>query len=197
MLSKAERTRTHILERTAPLFNKKGFEGTSLADLTHSTGLTKGALYGNFHSKEDIAMEAFKYSVARVREMVREKISKEITCKKQLCAMLDFYATYVFNPPVAGGCPLMNTAVEADDNLPVMRGVVVEELTATVMFICNLLKKGVTKGEFKKDINPRALAYTFFCSIEGAVMFARAERSDEPVRIIVKHCKKLLNEISI
>lgn len=43
----------------------------------------------------------------------------------------------------------------------------------------------------------RATWRTHFCAIEGAVMFARAERSEEPVKIIVKHCKKLLNEISI
>lgn len=197
MLSKADRTRARILEKTAPVFNKKGFEGTSLADLTSCTGLTKGALYGNFHNKEDIAMEAFKYSMVRVREMVRKKISKEHTCKKQLSAMLDFYAQYVFNPPVPGGCPLLNTAIEADDNFPSMRRVVVKELMATVMFIYNLLKKGIKQGEFKSDTNARDLAYTFFCAIEGAVMFARAERSEEPVKIIVKHCKKLLNEISI
>jgi TetR/AcrR family transcriptional repressor of nem operon len=197
MLSKAERTRARILEKTAPVFNKKGFEGTSLADLTTSTGMTKGALYGNFHNKEDIAMEAFKYSMARVRDMVGRKISKEITCKKQLSAMLDFYAQYVFNPPVPGGCPLLNTAVEADDNLPAMRRVVVKELMATVMFIYNLLKKGIKHKEFKSDTNARELAYTFFCAIEGALMFARAERSEEPIKIIVKHCKKLLNEISI
>jgi TetR/AcrR family transcriptional repressor of nem operon len=65
------------------------------------------------------------------------------------------------------------------------------------MFIYNLLNKGIKAGEFRKDINPRELAYTIFCSIEGAIMFSRAERSEEPMKIIVKHCKKLLNEISI
>ncbi len=197
MLSKADKTKQFILAKTAPLFNTKGFEGTSMTDLTSSTGLTKGALYGNFHNKEDLAMEAFKYSVRRVKEFVRQRVEHEVTYKRQLRALFDFYAEYVFNPPVAGGCPLMNTAVEADDHLPGLRRVVVKELMSTVMFMYNLLNKGVKAGEFRKDINARELAYTFFCSIEGAVMFARAERSEEPVKIIVKHCKKLLNEISI
>lgn len=197
MLSKSDKTRQYILEKTSPIFNTKGFEGTSLSDLTQSTGLTKGALYGNFHNKEDLAMEAFKYSVRRVKEFVRQRVEQEISYKRQLRALLDFYAEYVFHPPVAGGCPLMNTAVEADDHLSGMRRVVVKELMSTVMFIYNLLNKGVKAGEFKKDINARELAYTFFCAIEGAVMFARAERSEEPVKIIVRHCKKLLNEVSI
>lgn len=68
---------------------------------------------------------------------------------------------------------------------------------STVMFIYNLINKGIKAGEFRKDVNARELAYTIFCSVEGAIMFSRVERSDEPMKIIVKHCKKLLNEISI
>lgn len=197
MLSKSAKTRQYILEKTSPIFNTKGYEGTSLSDLTQSTGLTKGALYGNFHNKEDLAMEAFKYSVARVKEFVRQRVDQEVTYKRQLRAMLDFFAEYVFNPPVPGGCPLLNSAIETDDHFTGMRRVVVKELMSTVMFIYNLLNKGIKAGEFRKDINPRELAYTIFCSVEGAIMFSRAERSEEPMKIIVKHCKKLLNEISI
>lgn len=197
MLTKAEKTKQFILSKTAPVFNSKGFAGTSLTDLTASTGLTKGALYGNFHNKEDLAMEAFKYAVVKVKELIRNRVEKEVTYKRQLRAMLDFFAEYVFHPPVQGGCPMLNAAVEADDHFPGMRRVVVKELMSTVMFIYNLLNKGVKAGEFKKDINARELAYTIFCSVEGAIMFSRAERSEEPMKIIVRHCKKLLNEISI
>ncbi|HEY9048322.1 MAG TPA: TetR/AcrR family transcriptional regulator [Ohtaekwangia sp.] len=195
-MTKAERTRQYIIEKTAPLFNKKGFDGTSLKDLTDSTGLTKGAIYGNFADKEEIALEAFKYSMTKVREMVHLEMEDANTYKKQLIALLEFYARYVFNPPVAGGCPLLNTAVEADDHHLPMRKVVVKELLETIHFITSLLDKGVKAGEFKKGIKTNEIAYTLFCSVEGALMFARAERSDEPMQIIVRHCKNLLNQIS-
>lgn len=197
MLSKSEKTKQFILTKTAPLFNTKGFEGTSMADLTSTTGLTKGALYGNFYNKEDLAMEAFKYAVKKVKDLVKTRVDGETTYKKQLRAMLDFFAEYVFHPPVPGGCPLLNTAVQADDQLPGMRRIVIKELMSTVMFIYNLINKGIKAGEFRKDVNARELAYTIFCSVEGAIMFSRVERSEEPMKIIVKHCKKLLNEISI
>jgi hypothetical protein len=102
----------------------------------------------------------------------------------------------VVDPPIAGGCPLLNTAVEADDHRPDMRPVVVEELISVVNFIASLLRKGVRAGEFTDDIHPRELAYTFFCAIEGAIMFSRVEASAEPMRIIVKHCKNKLDQIS-
>ena len=38
----------YILEKVAPLFNSRGYIGTSLSDLTEATQLSKGAIYGNF-----------------------------------------------------------------------------------------------------------------------------------------------------
>jgi AcrR family transcriptional regulator len=195
-VTKAEKTRQYIIEQTAPLFNRKGFAGTSLSDLTESTGLTKGALYGNFSDKEEIATAAFKHAMTKVREMVQQKLAGARTFKGQLNALFDFYSQYVFDPPVAGGCPLLNAAVETDDDHSTMRRVVVKELMQTVSFIRELLDKGVQHGEFKSTTKSKELAYTFFCAIEGAVMFSRVERSREPMDIIIRHCKKLLDQIS-
>jgi TetR/AcrR family transcriptional regulator, transcriptional repressor for nem operon len=195
-MTKADKTRQHILEKTAPLFNRKGFDGTSLAELTAATGLTKGALYGNFQDKEQMALEAFQYSIAKVREVVKEQLSGALTCKEQLIALLSFYSNYVFSPPIPGGCPLLNAAIEVDDHRTSMRRVVVKELHHTIGFIQNLIRQGIEKNEFRQDIDPAEIAYTFFCSVEGALMFSRAERSREPMDIIVQHCRKILDQIS-
>ena len=59
MPSKAQRTAQFIIEKAAPLFNTRGYAGTSMNDITRATGLTKGAIYGNFDNKEEIAIAAF------------------------------------------------------------------------------------------------------------------------------------------
>jgi AcrR family transcriptional regulator len=195
-VTKADKTRQHIIECTAPLFNQKGFDGTSLADLTEVTGLTKGALYGNFASKDEMALEAFRYSIKRVKAMVRMELEGVSSYKKQLQALLGFYSTYVFNPPIPGGCPLLNTAIDADDHHLSMRRVVAKELVSTIQFISDLIQKGIDAHEFKSTINPAEIAYVIFCSVEGALMFSRVERSREPMDIIVRHCEKIVNQIS-
>jgi TetR/AcrR family transcriptional regulator, transcriptional repressor for nem operon len=185
------------MEKTGAVFNRKGFNGTSLADLTAATGLTKGALYGNFADKEEIAMEAFKYSMRKVKEMVRQHLSKPSTYKERLSNLLNFYSDYVFNPPIPGGCPLLNMSVEVDDHHTAMRRIVVKELTSTIDFIRDLIEKGIEADEFRPDIDPRALAYTMFCSVEGALIFSRIERSREPMDLIVTHCNEILDNITI
>jgi len=185
------------MEKTAPVFNRKGFDGTTLTDLIGATGLTKGALYGNFVDKEEIAMEAFKYSMRKVKEMVHQHLSGTPTYRESLSALFDFYASYVFNPPIPGGCPLLNTSVEADDHHTSMRRVVAKELTNTINFISDLIEKGIDAKEFRADSETKVLAYTIFCAIEGALIFSRVERSREPMDLIVKHCNRILDNITI
>lgn len=193
---KAARTREHILKKAAPLFNQKGFDGTSMADLQSVTGLTKGALYGNFENKEMLAKEAFRWSTHIVRRLITEELKNRGSFREKLNGLLDFFAGYVLEPPISGGCPLLNAAIDVDDNHVAMRPVVGMEIKRMVDFIESLIRKGVRSGEFKKGIRPREVAYFFFCAIEGALMFSRVERSREPMDIIINHCKNKLDQIS-
>src|SRR5271170_2332921 len=61
-VTKGEQTRGDIIRKSAPLFNQRGYEGTSLSDLMEATGLQKGGIYRHFSSKEELATEAFDYS---------------------------------------------------------------------------------------------------------------------------------------
>ena len=71
MTTKSDRTKQFILEKVAPVFNKNGYFGTSMSDITEATGLTKGAIYGNFKNKEDLAYYSFYFNVSYVMEKLR------------------------------------------------------------------------------------------------------------------------------
>ena len=62
-MSKGEQTRQAIIEKAAPLFNQRGFEGCSMADIMEATGLEKGGVYRHFSSKEELAAAVFRYSM--------------------------------------------------------------------------------------------------------------------------------------
>ncbi|CAM3851995.1 ScbR family autoregulator-binding transcription factor [Kibdelosporangium persicum] len=54
---RAERTRATILDAAAKVFDSQGFVGASLSDILAEAGVTKGALYFHFKSKEELAHE--------------------------------------------------------------------------------------------------------------------------------------------
>src|SRR5271155_268125 len=113
-MTKGEQTRREIVRKAAPLFNQKGFEGTSLSDLMRVTGLQKGGIYRHFSSKEELAGEAFDYSwekaVGRRQDGVQEVHDSVDRLKKMVGNFVELRTGLV-----PGGCPLMNTVVEADD----------------------------------------------------------------------------------
>ena len=76
MKSKADQTKDYILRQAAPIFNKKGYAATSLSDILEATKLTKGAIYGNFLSKEDLAIKSFRFNVNRVLASISIELNK-------------------------------------------------------------------------------------------------------------------------
>lgn len=178
VLSKSEQTKQFIIERAAPIFNKKGFSATSMSDILAATGLAKGGVYGNFNSKEEIALLAFEYANERLITALSDKIRKEISASDKLLAIFNFYHNYSIYPVLEGGCPLLNTAIDADFNFPELKdkaAIALKKMLSALEFIIN---KGITTREFRKKVNAKGEANLIFSVIEGGMMMSRL--NDEP-----------------
>lgn len=175
-LSKSERTRMFIVEQAANLFNQKGYAGTSMDDILQATGLSKGGVYGNFKSKEEIALAAFEHSVETVAEEIKQRTKAHPHVLDKLRAVVHFYQERIFDPPIEGGCPIQNTAVEADDSNPVLRERVKAALCDWEQSIAYVLQRGVDRGEVKQDTDVQAFSVRFIATLEGAILLARLYR---------------------
>ncbi len=172
-MSKAEKTKQLIIEKTADVFNSKGYAATSLSDITKITGLTKGSIYGNFDDKEEVVIAAFKFNAKRLRDSMDAAISKEETAYEQLMAMLNFYKTTWKKAASQGGCPMLNAATEADDHLLFLRDAVKENFIAWQKKVSTIIEKGKAEGSFKADLQTETYAYTFIMLIEGGILLSR------------------------
>lgn len=172
-ISKAERTRQLIIEKTAPLFNAKGFAGTSLNDLVAATGLTKGSIYGNFENKDDVALAAFDYNFAAVNAYMKEKILASEHAVDRLLAYPQVYRNFLKIPFLQPGCPILNTATEADDTHPLLRKKAAAALVFWKKAVENQVKRGIERGEIKPATDPAEVAVILVALIEGAIMQAK------------------------
>lgn len=172
-MSKSIATRQLIIEKAASIFNSKGFAGTSMGDIVEATGLSKGGVYGNFNSKEEIAIAAFDHAVSYVYEQIGLRTSVIEHTLDKLKAVVYFYKEHVLNPPIAGGCPLQNTAVEADDTQPALRDRVMQAMDEWQTRIVRTLENGKQRGEVKPDTDSAAFALQFIGTLEGGLMLAQ------------------------
>lgn len=174
MVSKAERTRQHIIEKAAPLFNTQGYAGTSLSDIMRVTGLTKGGVYGNFVSKDEIAAAVFDYSFQRLRAALSAVVAPPPTAVGKLLAILQFYHNYTLTPTIAGGCPLLNASIEIRAGYPVLQQQVSQAVHDTLKDFQRILQFGINQKELRPDIDPRKEALLLYGQIEGGMVMSRA-----------------------
>ncbi|BBO70035.1 TetR family transcriptional regulator [Desulfosarcina alkanivorans] len=170
---RAQKTRQFIIETAAPIFNKKGYAGTSMSDLTEATGLTKGSIYGNFKDKNDVAVNAFQHNL----DLIFDFFTKELetagsTLDKLLAYPRGFRKIY---PMILayGGCPILNTGVEADDTHAVLRRMAVDVLARWKRSIVVLIDKGMEQGCIDPSTDAPSTAEILISLMEGGSVLSK------------------------
>jgi TetR/AcrR family transcriptional regulator, transcriptional repressor for nem operon len=194
-MKKGELTRRRIVERSAPVFNTKGYAGASMSDLVVVTGLEKGGIYNHFGSKEELALEAFDYATGIVRERLREALEAEEGALNRLFAVVEVLGTVAEDPPVPGGCPVLNTAVEADDAYPALKERAAGAIDDWLRLVGREVKEGVKGGGLSPRVDPRAVASVVVATLEGAVILSRLHDDPAHMRRAVEHLKNYLRSL--
>ena len=194
-MSKAERTKQFIIEKTAPIFNAKGYAGTSLNDMIFATGLTKGSIYGNFENKDEVAVAAFDHTIQKVFLLLKNRVNEKNTIIEKLLVYPETYSNFFDIPFLSAGCPILNTATEVDDTHPLLRKKVNEVISFWKKTLTLLIKHGIETNELKQDINIEEFVIILVSLIEGGVMQAKISGQILPLRITMKHLEKLIMDL--
>ncbi|MCD0468547.1 TetR/AcrR family transcriptional regulator [Flavobacterium sp. JAS] len=196
MLTKAERTKQFILETAVPLYNEKGISGVNIDDVLEATKLTKGCLYGHFENKEDLSEQVVELALKMVSDKIRAAVYNGKTIKDKIFAFLDFYKNPI-ETYISGGCPIFNTAVEADDNYPFIKEKVAKVFKSGQQELIALLQEGINNGEFSNTLDPAVFAFKLVASVEGGIVMCRVMDTAKPMQGLVKSLKNELEQYSI
>ncbi|MES2811668.1 MAG: TetR/AcrR family transcriptional regulator [Bacteroidota bacterium] len=175
-MSKADRTKQYIIEKTACIFNTKGYAGTSINDLIEATGLTKGSIYGNFENKDQVALAAFDYNFERLVVYIRGKIETKNSVIDKLLVYPETYRNYLTNPILISGCPVTNTSTEADDTHPLLRAKVEGAYNFWKNSLEVHLNNGINSGEINSDMDINEFISVFVSLIQGAILQAKVTK---------------------
>jgi AcrR family transcriptional regulator len=192
---RSERTRQLIIDAAAPIFNKKGYAGTSMSDLTAATGLTKGSIYGNFKDKDDVAVHAFQHNI----DLIFDFFSKEIkaagpTLDKLLAYPRGFRKIYRMILSY-GGCPILNTAVEADDTHAVLRKMAVDVLAKWKKSIVTLITDGIEEGVIDSATNAQKSAEILIAILEGGSVLSKVTGEESYMRNAIDMAEEKITDM--
>ncbi len=172
-LTKGEKTRQNIVAKAAVIFNQRGYDGCSMQDIVEAVGLEKGSLYGHFASKEELAIAAFDFAWA---DTAQKRLANLDSFPHAVDKLKLHISNYVKTPSFSGGCPLLNTAVDADDGNLALRSRARRALRAWEEALVNLVNQGQQKGEISPEIRPQSVAIFLISTLEGATAVSRIDK---------------------
>lgn len=181
-MSKGEQTRERVVAQAAAPFNTRGYAGTAISDIMEAPGLEKGGIYHHFAGKEQLTLAAFDYAAGQVRRRFAEGLAGQAHIADILVAFLAVFRGYASHPPLQGGCPVLNTAVESNDTNPLLRerarGVVEEWRT----MIETTVQRGIARAEIRPEVDGAQLALLMLATMEGAVMLTQLLGDPTPLK---------------
>jgi len=196
MLTKSEKTTKFIIETVAPIFNQKGYAATSMSDITNATGLTKGAIYGNFKNKEEIAIAAFNKNVNNLLVRIAAHQEQSKSPLQKLYLITDFYRNYYYYSKELGGCPILNIGVDANNQDTSLLEQVRYVINKTQNNIAKIVEWGKDTSEIKQEVNAQHFAKQLYSHIQGAIFMTYTMDDDNYLKSAMDEMDRIIkNEL--
>jgi AcrR family transcriptional regulator len=186
-----EQTRQQIIDTAAHLFARKGFYGTSMSELTSATGLTKGAFYHHFETKDDL----FFAVVQSVQEKWQNAVGREImqveNALDQLTVLLNSHARLLRQEPTLCLVIMGLTAEMEDDNsghIAALHGV----YAALITVIEGIVQNGQARGQVREDVDARLTAVNVVGLLRGLSCFGVLNDMGLDCEIVIQEFEPVL-----
>ncbi len=195
--AKSVDTRDRLVEAARALFWEKGYEPTSLGDVSRRAKANPGSLYYFFKTKQDLLLAVLERYTALLWPVVIEPAFQAVDDPiVRIFAVLEGYRQGLMASQFAGGCPIGNLALEVGDSIPEAREKIAANFDGWVGWIQKCLDDA---GErLPPETDRKALAHFILTVMEGAVMQARTYRSPGPfesaVRVLGDYLGRLVTE---
>ena len=148
---RGEETRRRILAEAAEAFADRGYASTSLSDLVSATGLTKGAFYFHFASKEELALEVFRSKHEEWHGKVLSVLEREERAIDRMVAVMRTVTELIEADPSARCVGRLADELSRE---PQLASIVNGQFEAWVELSTELLLRAQEEGDVRADLDP-------------------------------------------
>lgn len=166
----AEENRQTVIDVASRLFREHGFDGIGLKDLMAGAGLTQGAFYKQFESKDDLAAQASRRALESASS--RWSAAAESSPQDPLSAVIDFYLSMGHRAEKTDGCPVVALGSDAARQGPDVKA----SFEAGIKKYLEMLASWVGKAD---GAEPDSKAMAILSTMVGAVLLSRAVNDEQ------------------
>ncbi|MFJ7648703.1 TetR/AcrR family transcriptional regulator [Lysinibacillus sp. NPDC097279] len=168
-----------VLNAAMQLFWEKGYEATSLSDLTSRMGIQRPSIYSTFGDKKELFETALrKYTMSRASD-IRTKLQSHSSIKEAFSTFFTDIINDEYGGALSKGCFCINTMVELaphDERFEILTRE--HQLYLTVIFQ-ETIERGIQSGELEANTDAKSLAQSLIIALIGltVMMKSRPQRS--------------------
>lgn len=180
--------REKIIVEGLRVVHEYGYTGATVRDISRAAGVPLGSFTNHFTSKEAFGLEVLDRYYLSSKAVMEATLGDKT---KPLRERFNLYFEYIFEnllgPDLRSGCLVGNLCAEVANQSDILRvrlASILEEMRAGILVV---LREGVASGELPADLEPEKTCGFIYCSLQGAILVAKALRSAGPVDNCRKH----------
>ncbi|WP_437733932.1 TetR/AcrR family transcriptional regulator [Sorangium sp. So ce1335] len=177
--------RAAALRRAMEVFWERGYEGTSLSDLTAAMGINSPSLYAAFGCKEALFREAVALYTEVEGAATNRAMREQPTARAAVEAMLRGNAEAYVCPGRPSGCMIVLAATLGTPESEAVRSFLAEVRRGAQDELQRRLDRGVAEGDVPAGTDTAALAAFYTTVLNGLSLQARDGASREALQAIV------------
>jgi len=179
---KAAQNREQILTAAARLFREQGIGATGVDSITDDAGLTHGAVYSQFGSKEAIAAEAVRLALSRSKHLW-DRMAERRGKKKVFPAIVEQYLSAAHRDHAGQGCVIAAIGSEIARQPRSVRDSFTREFKHSLEYLADLMRENTSPRNTEDAI-------AAFVTMVGALIIARAVNDETLSDLILKSTAK-------
>ena len=188
---RATATKAKLVRTASDLIRHRGFLATRIDDVCEVAGVTKGAFFHHFKSKEELAEECL---VAWGRQMTdlltSAPFQKAKDPRKRVLGVIDFFISVFDDPEMVKSCLVGTTVQEISETHPELRAAANRNFNLMKGYFKAMIDEACGPGA--KRVDSASLADLLISTIQGSLLLYKASRDPSVIRKNLQHVKQYI-----
>jgi TetR/AcrR family transcriptional repressor of nem operon len=170
-----------LVTTSLSLLHSKGFNATSVQDITAAAGVPKGSFYNHFASKEALGLEVLQRYAEKAAELGAALHDTSLSPVERIEQYLRDYIASNVATDFNCGCLLGNFSTELSNQVPAIRQEMQRSFGRSAGVLASVIAAGQRDGSIRNPTPAGELADFVVDAWQGAVLRSKAEHSREPL----------------
>ena len=174
------------LQKATDLFWTKGYNGTSMDELTRVTGLSRSSIYNTFGGKYELFMRCLRFYLDDQQRGLKELAAKTPRVTERIRAVFQYAIEDILTDKMRKGCMMVNTTTEMVNQDKEIAAVAARNMEEMEGIFAAWIREGQGLGEIKTVFTPQVLARHLFNTYSGLKVSGKVKPERKTLEEIVK-----------